>query len=112
MVVAEWSPHGKHQHASRNARPRHSSIGRTAVGAALLLGALLLLFSNMPVSTTGYRRDHLATFICESVGVEPGTVRCGAVSIAGWFAFVVTLGVVLKVGRVGLKAAGFGRGKR
>jgi hypothetical protein len=33
-------------------------------------------------------------------------------SIATWFAVVVALGIILKIGRVGLKAAGFGRDKR
>jgi hypothetical protein len=65
----------------------------------------------MPASSTGYRRDRLATFICESVGVEPGTARCAAVSVAGWFAFVVAVGIVLKAGRTGLRAAGFGTDK-
>jgi hypothetical protein len=78
----------------------------------VLLGTLIFLFAKMPVSTTGYRRDLLATFICESVGAVPATAQCAAVSIAGWFALVVALGIVLKAGRVGLKAAGFGRDKR
>jgi hypothetical protein len=111
LVVAQWSPQAKREHASGDADWRHFSIGRTAIGAALLLGTLILLFSSAPVSSTAYRRNQLATFICESAGVEPGTAQCAAVSIAGWFVFVVALGVVLKIARISLKAAGFGTDK-
>ena len=97
-----------HKETTRD-RGRKRSVGREALGAALLLGALIFLFSRMPDTTDGYRRARLANYMCDSVDVQPGTPQCVAVSVGGWFAIVVTLGIVLKVGRTALKAAGLGR---
>jgi hypothetical protein len=112
VVVAEWSPPGRRDRARRDAARRHTSTGWSVIGAIVLVGGVIVLLINLPVSTPGYRRERLATFICESVGVAPGTARCAAVSIGGWFAFVVAVGVVLKLGRAGLSAVGLRRDER
>jgi hypothetical protein len=110
VVLWEWSPSGGHNDAARRGR-RRRSIGRDAIGAALLLGVLIFVVSRLPVTTDGYRRDRLATFMCDSIGVEPGTLQCAAAGIGGWFAIVLTIGVVLRVARVLLQAVGVGRDK-
>lgn len=82
-------------------------MGRDALGAVVLLGAIIFILSLIPASEDGsYQPGRLGRYICEVVGTGPGTPRCAAVSITGWFLIVVTVGLVLKAGRTVLKAAG------
>ena len=111
LVLWEWSPSGKHR-KPRQDGGRKRSVPREALGAALLLGVLIFIIAKIPTTTDDYRRAPIATYMCDSVGVDPGTLECAAVSIGGWFAVVVTVGIVLKVGRIALKTLGAGKGKR
>ena len=109
VVIWDWSPDGKHKEPDRDSR-RKRSVGRDAIGAAVLLGVIILILSSIPPSPDGqYRRDRLARYMCEVVGTDPGTPQCVAVTIGGWFAIVVTIGIILKIGRDALKSFGGGR---
>lgn len=112
IALWEWSPSGEHRDRESGRRERGKrSAGRDALGAALLLGALIFILSKIPDRTPGYDRGRLASYMCESAGVDPGTLQCVGVTIAGWFAIVVTIGIVLKIARMALGAVGIGRGR-
>jgi hypothetical protein len=90
------------QKESRRGRDSAGSVGRQALGAIVLLGAIIFLLSQLPAPAAGsgtYRRDLLAVAMCEAVGIEPDTAPCVAVSMGGWLVIVVTVGIILKVGR-------------
>jgi hypothetical protein len=109
LVLWDWSPGEAHKKSHRNDPGRKRSVVREAIGAAVLLGTIIFLLSNIPNTGDGYRRDRLARFMCETVGIDPGTPQCVAVSIGGWFAIVVAIGIVLKLGRVALQVVRTGR---
>jgi hypothetical protein len=109
VVIWDWSPDSKHKEPGRDSR-RKRSIGRQAIGAAVLLGVIISVLSRIPPSPDGqYRRDRLARYMCEVVETDPGTPQCVAVAIGGWFVIVVTIGLILKVGRDALKSVGGSR---
>lgn len=109
LVLWEWSPSGGDDAPDRHRR-RERSVAREAVGAALLLGTIVLLLSFIPNSSDGYyRRDRLGRFMCELAGAAPGTPHCFAVAVIGWGVIVVTIGVLLKLGRTVLAAVGVRR---
>ena len=86
---------------------RKRSVGREALGAAVLLGVIIFLFSLLPASSDGYyRRDRLGRYMCEVAGTTPGTPQCVAVAIGGWFVIVVTVGLILKLGRDTFRSGG------
>ena len=93
-------------------KDRPSSVGRDALGAAVLLGAIIFLLSRIPDDGGGYRRDRLARYICEVTGTNPDSPQCIAVSIGGWFVIIVSLGIFLKIARAGLNALRPGKDER
>lgn len=110
VVIWDWSPDGSRKGAERNSS-RRRSVGRDALGAVLLLGVIVFLLARIPDTDGSYRRDRLGHYMCELVRVDSGTPQCSAVAIIGWFAIVVMVGVILKIGRIGLKFLGIGRGE-
>ena len=46
--------------------------------------------------------------MCETAGVSTGSAACFAVSIGGWFAIVIAVGITLKMGRLALRSVGGG----
>ena len=109
LVLWEW-PDGTDERSPRGAnRKRRRSVGREALGAALLLSALIFLLSKIPDEPGAYRRDRLPRYICEVTGTNPDSPQCIAVSIAGWFVIVVSVGIILKIARSALSALRPGR---
>jgi hypothetical protein len=107
IVLWEWSRDREREEPSVR-RERKRSIGREALGAAILLGVIVFLFSLIPDGREGgYRRNALARYVCEVAGADPGTPACAALTIGAWFAVVIAIGIVLKVARSLLKAIGF-----
>lgn len=105
LVLWEWSPEGKPKDDTRRKRP--PSVGREALGAIALVGGLIFLISLIPPSPDGgYRRGQLAEFMCETAGVSTGSAACFGVSIAGWFAIVIAIGITLMMGRLALRSVG------
>ena len=111
LVLWEWTP-GDTQHKRSDDRRSPRSVVRDAIRAALLLGAIIFVLSWIPGSPDGYyRRGRLGRYLCEAVGTAPGTPQCTAMAVGGWFVLVITIGVVLKIGRGALKMIGVGRGE-
>jgi hypothetical protein len=112
LVLWEWSP-GDTQRKRSDNRRRPRSVVRDALGAAMLLGAIIFVLSWIPWSPDGYyRRDRLGRYMCEAVSTVPGTPLCAATVIGGWFVIVITIGIILKMGRGALNVIGIGRGQR
>ena len=109
LVLWESSPSGRRDDPPR--RRRHErSVARDAVGAVLLFGTIIFLLRFIPHDGDGYyRRDRVGRFMCELAGVEPGTLPCVLVVVVGWGGIVVTIGLVLKLGRIALDAVGVKR---
>ena len=106
LVLWEWSPSRGHDDPPRR-RHRERSLARDAVAAALAFGAIILLLRFIPHDGDGYyRRDRVGRFMCELAGVEPGTLPCVPVVVVGWGAIVVSIGLMLKLGRIVLNAVG------
>ena len=101
LVLWEWS--GAPDKPARH-RGRQRSVGREALGAALLLGAIIFLLSKIPDGGDGYRRDRLPRYFCEVTGTNPDSPQCSVVSMGGWFLIVVSLGILFKVARSALNA--------
>jgi hypothetical protein len=109
VVIWDWSPDGKHKEPKLDNR-RKRSLGRDALGAAVLLGVIIFVLSWIPPSPDGhYRRDRLGRYMCELVGTNPGTLPCVTVAVGGWLVIVVTLGLILKIARRAVKSVGGAR---